>query len=70
MTLLASLSAIAFLSLVEKIDVSDNFKIIVLGSIGSSYLLVISGFIIRIYEQTKNRPTFVIRESVALKNRK
>lgn len=69
-TLLASLSAIAFLSLVEKVDVSDNFKIIVLGSIGSSYLLVISGFIIRIYEQTKNRPTFVIRESVALKNRK
>ena len=69
-TLLASLSAIAFLCLAEKIDVSDNFKIIVLGSIGSSYLLVISGFIIRIYEQTKNRPTFVIRESVALKNRK
>jgi hypothetical protein len=69
-TLLGSLSSIAFLCVAEQIDISNNLKIIVLGGMGGSYLLVLSGFVIRIYEQTKNRPTFVIRENVFLKNRK
>ena len=69
-TIFGSLSSIAFLCAVEQIRISDTFKIVVLGTLASSYLLVFSGFVIRIYEQTKNRPTFVIRESVILNNGK
>jgi len=69
-TLFGSLSSITFLLVTEQINSSSTLTIIVLGCLGSSYLLVLSGFVIRIYEQTKNRPTFVIRESTILKNRR
>ena len=69
-TLFISLSTMAFLCISEQMNFSNNFKIIVLGGLASSYLLVLSGFVIRIYEQSQNRPTFIIRESALLKNRK
>ena len=69
-TIFGSVSSIAFLCAVEQMRISDTFKIVVLGTLVSTYLLVFSGFVIRIYEQTKNRPTFVIRESVILNNGK
>jgi polyisoprenyl-phosphate glycosyltransferase len=69
-TLFISLSTITFLCISEQMNFSNNFKIIVLGGLASSYLLVLSGFVIRIYEQSQNRPTFIIRESALLKNRK
>lgn len=69
-TLFISLSTMAFLCISEQMNFSSNFKIIVLGGLASSYLLVLSGFVIRIYEQSQNRPTFIIRESALLKNRK
>ena len=68
-TLFISLSTVAFLCIGERINLSNTLVILVLGSLGSFYLLVLSGFLSRIYEQSKNRPTFVIRESVNLKNR-
>lgn len=69
-TLLGSLSSLVFLCVAQQIDFSSTFKIVVLGGLGSSYLLVLNGFVARIYEQSKNRPTFVIRESSILKNRR
>ena len=68
--LLGTLSSIVFLFTAEQINMSSSFEIIVLVGIWGSYFLVLSGFVMRIYEQTKNRPTFVIRESTILKNRK
>lgn len=69
-TLLASACSIFFLCLSEQINVSNSVTIVVLGSQVTLYLLVLSGFISRIYEHSKNRPTFVIRESFELKNRR
>jgi len=69
-TLLGSLSSIAFLCFAQRLNISVTFRIVVLGGLGGCYLSVLSGFVTRIYEQTKNRPTFVIRESTILKSRK
>ncbi len=69
-TIIGSFSSILFLISVQRINVSSTFKIVILGGLWSCYLLVLSGFVMRVYEQTKNRPTFVIRESTLLKNRK
>ena len=69
-TLLGTLISVAFLWLAEQMNISSTFKIVVLGGLGGSYLLALSGFVVRIYEQTKNRPTFVIRESTILTNGK